>query len=363
MEFHTLLRTACFGCAISASASAQDPVVSMRFEWLSPTTITTTRSDGPTRWNLPINSTANSADVEVAVVLAGHCQGTEEACYGSERGERDSPPDPLGGTIWGCRDHLDNDDDGLIDRWDPECRGIQGWSLSAQFAPCFSIGEATTIRTAGDLEIRGGLRLAHGSYEKTEIVDPERNGGRHGVVSAVVVSFHIPMSAPFGVDHTVLRVSGEVSRPLVDAETPACALRIVSSEDFADGALAGSGARVQTAVMVDGETEPPRVETGSLEWESREDVFLRGDANTDGVVDISDALSALTQLFHGADTISCRRAADANADRSLDVSDPVELLNVLFLGKAQLDLPFPDCGTDPDAETPLDCQRTPPGCG
>ena len=42
--------------------------------------------------------------------------------------------------------------------------------------------------------------------------------------------------------------------------------------------------------------------------------FIRGDANADGAVDIADAKSILSYLFHGARLGACGDAADANDD-------------------------------------------------
>jgi hypothetical protein len=77
-------------------------------------------------------------------------------------------------------------------------------------------------------------------------------------------------------------------------------------------------------------------------------VFIRGDSNQDGKVDVSDAVNTLGHLFLGAGPLSCADAADANDDGSLDISDPVATLDFLFLGGSSL-LPAPagEKGVDP----------------
>ena len=60
------------------------------------------------------------------------------------------------------------------------------------------------------------------------------------------------------------------------------------------------------------------------------EVFLRGDSNADGVLNISDAQALLSFLFHGEALPACPDAADANDDGALDVSDVVTLLDFLF---------------------------------
>jgi hypothetical protein len=80
--------------------------------------------------------------------------------------------------------------------------------------------------------------------------------------------------------------------------------------------------------------------------EGDEDPFLRGDANGDDRVDMSDALAMLTQQFSG-ETAHCEDAADANDDGELDVTDPIVTLTFLFEGGVPPAAPYPEPGVDP----------------
>jgi hypothetical protein len=81
-----------------------------------------------------------------------------------------------------------------------------------------------------------------------------------------------------------------------------------------------------------------------------EQPFRRGDANSDGVVNITDAIFLLNHLFLGGRAPPCAEASNANADGSVDISDAVSLLNFLFLGGPEPPAPGPEsCGEDPDA--------------
>ena len=83
--------------------------------------------------------------------------------------------------------------------------------------------------------------------------------------------------------------------------------------------------------------------------------LLRGDSNTDGVVDLSDAVTTLAHLFLEAEQLSCKDAADANDDGVLDISDPIAVLGYLFLGDSEIPAPGTSvCGPDP-SEDDLDC--------
>jgi hypothetical protein len=80
--------------------------------------------------------------------------------------------------------------------------------------------------------------------------------------------------------------------------------------------------------------------------------FLRGDANEDGALDISDAVASLGALFPGPTPapIDCLDAGDANDDGSFDIADPISLLAGLFGGGSSPPPPFPGCGNDPTAD-------------
>ena len=77
--------------------------------------------------------------------------------------------------------------------------------------------------------------------------------------------------------------------------------------------------------------------------------FIRGDANRDNRVDISDPVFLLTALFLDGPYPVCWDAADANDDGFLDLSDAIKSLQVLFTGHT-MPPPYPDPGSDPSAD-------------
>src|SRR5688572_6386170 len=79
-------------------------------------------------------------------------------------------------------------------------------------------------------------------------------------------------------------------------------------------------------------------------------LFRRGDSNSDGVVDISDAIAVLHFLFSGGAEVSCADAADANDDGKVDLSDSVYDLLHLFAGGAAPPDPGSRCGADPSPD-------------
>jgi hypothetical protein len=89
-------------------------------------------------------------------------------------------------------------------------------------------------------------------------------------------------------------------------------------------------------------------------------LFRRGDANADGVMDISDALYTLGYTFLGKECPKCLDAADSNDDGTLDISDAVTTLSSLFLGRGEIPLPGRDrCGPDPTPDE-LGCDEFSP---
>jgi hypothetical protein len=93
------------------------------------------------------------------------------------------------------------------------------------------------------------------------------------------------------------------------------------------------------------------------------DNFVRGDANSDGNIDLSDGVGILGFLFQGFAPPACRDAADSDDSGGLDLTDAVKIFNWLFLGGPAPNPPSPstgtyppaNCGPDPTTADGLDC--------
>jgi len=76
-------------------------------------------------------------------------------------------------------------------------------------------------------------------------------------------------------------------------------------------------------------------------------LLRRADADANGSVEITDAISVLAFLFLGGQPLPCDDAGDANDDGGIDVTDSVVILNFLFTGGTRPPAPGPhDCGPD-----------------
>ena len=103
------------------------------------------------------------------------------------------------------------------------------------------------------------------------------------------------------------------------------------------------------------------IDTGAYEFVTNAcldgEPFVRGDADSTGEIDLTDAIFTLRHLFLGGGTPPCMDAADANDSGVVDLSDAVYSLGFQFLGEAQLPSPFPGCGTD-ETEDRVGCDES-----
>ncbi len=111
-------------------------------------------------------------------------------------------------------------------------------------------------------------------------------------------------------------------------------------------------------------------------WEPRAGIdreacalFVRGDANSDGEINVTDASFICTWLFNGGQPPTCRDAADTNDSNSFDATDCVYLTNWLFFGGPPPPPPTPstsgtypvsDCGIDLTSDDDIRCDSFSP---
>ncbi len=82
--------------------------------------------------------------------------------------------------------------------------------------------------------------------------------------------------------------------------------------------------------------------------------FIRGDANADHLLDISDVIAILFHNFLGTE-VFCQDAVDVDDNGAKEITDAISLLHFLFRGGEAPANPFPDPGLDPTAGDSLDC--------
>lgn len=72
--------------------------------------------------------------------------------------------------------------------------------------------------------------------------------------------------------------------------------------------------------------------------------FVRGDANVDGHVDLSDGIWLLQHLFIGGPGGECLAAQDSNGDGSVDLADATQIIAYRLLDGGPPRYPYPYCG-------------------
>ncbi len=93
----------------------------------------------------------------------------------------------------------------------------------------------------------------------------------------------------------------------------------------------------------------------SIEIVTGEDVFIRGDANRDRAVNLSDVVTILQYLFAKtayAGSLPCPDAADLDNNGAIGLSDALGLSNFLFLRGEAPAAPYPMAGRDRDYDAP-----------
>jgi hypothetical protein len=92
-------------------------------------------------------------------------------------------------------------------------------------------------------------------------------------------------------------------------------------------------------------------------------LFRRGDADTSGVLELTDGVFVLNFLFAGGDRPPCRDAADTDDTGLIELTDGVFLLTWMFLGGPEPPPPGPhDCGADPTADALVNDECAFPPC-
>lgn len=97
----------------------------------------------------------------------------------------------------------------------------------------------------------------------------------------------------------------------------------------------------------------PTLEDGTFKILPRQ--FRRGYINSDGRIDISDAIYLFGYLFLGNSAPQCPPAANVNGDLRVDLSDGIWLLIWLFRGGMNPPEPFLECGDDPGSPMKAPC--------
>jgi hypothetical protein len=96
---------------------------------------------------------------------------------------------------------------------------------------------------------------------------------------------------------------------------------------------------------------------------------VRGDANSDGSINLTDGVIPLLYLFSGGAAPACMDAADANDTGNIEITDAIIIFSWLFTGGTAPAPPSPsspgypagDCGND-RTDDGLGCEQQAATC-
>ena len=246
-----------------------------------------------------------------------------------------------------------------------------------------STGETTTLRQAGSVVALSGDWLVLSVYEGEQGEDLNGDGDTedpvvhvHHLAAAETTNLRLAgLHGPISQDWTVFSVyepwQGEDLNGDGDTRDFVVHVRRLSTGESTNLRLAGYPQSLSGDWLVfsvyegeqgedlngDGDTRDSVVHLVDLTPLGALAVFLRGDCNDDGTVDISDAIFSLGSLFLGDGNPDCVDACDSNDDGAVDISDAIATLGVLFLGNGIIPPPgMTGCGGDPTGDA-LDCER------
>ncbi|MBI4600619.1 MAG: hypothetical protein HY721_01530 [Planctomycetes bacterium] len=86
---------------------------------------------------------------------------------------------------------------------------------------------------------------------------------------------------------------------------------------------------------------------GEITVARRGPAFIRGDSDSSGRIDMTDAIAVLYKLFLGRDDVACEDAADADDSGRLNMTDAISIADHLFRGGRSPPPPYPEPGPDP----------------
>jgi hypothetical protein len=246
--------------------------------------------------------------------------------------------------------------------------GVQGWSYGILLNGAATLNSITIAGTSADSLPNGGYRDPEGSFNKTQIIDPAKNAGKRGLVSAIALTTQGLPEAVF---------------PNVGTQTILC-MNLTSAESQGDAdqvatlefepRLIGSGQPVDNVVTVNGNSAPvcnfdlAKVNLIFRKTQGPVDrPFRRGYVNPDDKFDIADGVYIINYLVRSGPEPTCLDAADVNDDGSVDVSDAMAAIFYLFQPSTAPNpdpapaAPFAACGTDPTADE-VGCAASPSIC-
>jgi hypothetical protein len=208
------------------------------------------------------------------------------------------------------------------------------------------------VSAAGGGTSRYTFGAVTGPSFNTASPEPPTNLVAQGSSGQVTLSWNAPASGPAPTGYAIYRSAtpGGPYPASPAAEVPA------EEKSYIDGGLA-QGSYCYVVRSRQGTKESASSNESCAQTVHQDGAFRRGDVDSNGVVEITDAVKLLGYLFLGGGTPECLEAGDTDNSGTIDITDAVTNLGYQFLGQAPPVAPGPlVCGQDPSAPM-LGCQK------
>ena len=240
--------------------------------------------------------------------------------------------------------------------------GIEGEFISTALLPGSYTDRAVAI---GDIDNDGDLDVVFASDSIYEILHVNQGGLQGGTIGTFVTDDQAILFNLFTHDIELGDLDQDGDLDVISVTSGAGLHRNLFIAPDCDGNGNPDPCDLQQEPSLDcdgnGELDSCELASGASDINGNgildaceETLFVRGDVNTDGALDIADAIYSLDALFLGV-VAPCEDATDCNDDGLLNIADPITLLGYLFSGAPAPPPPFPDCGVDPTAAA-LECE-------
>ena len=133
--------------------------------------------------------------------------------------------------------------------------------------------------------------------------------------------------------------------------------------EFCDNINGTGGVFLSNRVVIGNQSIPPVLTYPGQVCVPATALFIRGDSNNDGIVDVADPIFSLHYLFTDGVQPSCMDAADADDDGFYNITDVVFTLYFVFGIGIAPPYPYPECGLeDYPGDDEFNCIQPSGGC-
>ena len=230
---------------------------------------------------------------------------------------------------------------------------IQGFTIVACFDCDLSL-------TQGTFDITGSIVEAVGAEFVSHQVD--NKDGSDTEWGELIIGILLDAAPPFA-GQTLPTTSVPLRVGSIDYTVDADAACDTSlAVDFCDGVDGNGTVPLYNNVVIDFASIQNYLRIGTSVCVSAEEIFQRGDCNSDDKVDLADAAATLASQFLGY-AILCADACDSNDDGHVNMADSVTTLNWLFMFGDEPPSPGPyNDGPDPSSDGLPECDSDDTAC-